>query len=105
MNTNDIRNMDQNQWLYWVVALPVTVIVVLLCLVLAGILQVSSPFDEDQEESSSIGSAPPAYENYWREDHVSKPLFVSKPERPLDSYVVVRSNRATKERTGQLEMI
>lgn len=28
MNTNDIRNMDFNQWLYWVVALPVTVIII-----------------------------------------------------------------------------
>lgn len=24
MNTNDIRDLDQSQWLYWVVALPVT---------------------------------------------------------------------------------
>lgn len=28
MNTNDIRNMDFDQWLYWVVALPVTVIII-----------------------------------------------------------------------------
>lgn len=28
MNTNDIRNMDFNQWLYWAVALPVTVIII-----------------------------------------------------------------------------
>ncbi|KAL7946702.1 hypothetical protein V8C42DRAFT_352261 [Trichoderma barbatum] len=29
MNTNDIRNMDFNQWLYWVVALPVTVFIII----------------------------------------------------------------------------
>lgn len=29
MNTNDIRNMDFDQWLYWVVALPVTVIIII----------------------------------------------------------------------------
>ncbi|KAL7926663.1 hypothetical protein ACQKWADRAFT_281025 [Trichoderma austrokoningii] len=29
MNTNDIRNMDFDQWLYWVVAVPVTGLVIL----------------------------------------------------------------------------
>ncbi|KAL7957117.1 hypothetical protein V8C34DRAFT_286828 [Trichoderma compactum] len=29
MNTNDIRNMDFDQWLYWAVALPVTVIIII----------------------------------------------------------------------------
>ncbi|KAH6608778.1 mg2+ transporter [Trichoderma cornu-damae] len=28
MNTKDIRNMDFDQWLYWVVAVPVTVIII-----------------------------------------------------------------------------
>ncbi|KAH8121649.1 hypothetical protein LI328DRAFT_158084 [Trichoderma asperelloides] len=28
MNTNDIRNMDFDQWLYWAIALPVTVIII-----------------------------------------------------------------------------
>lgn len=29
MNTNDVRNMDQDQWLYWAVALPVTLLTIL----------------------------------------------------------------------------
>ncbi|PFH60487.1 hypothetical protein XA68_10877 [Ophiocordyceps unilateralis] len=29
MNTNDIRNMASDQWLYWAVAVPVTVVVIL----------------------------------------------------------------------------
>ncbi|KAL7805594.1 hypothetical protein V8C26DRAFT_424604 [Trichoderma gracile] len=29
MNTNDIRNMDFDQWLYWAVALPVTIIIII----------------------------------------------------------------------------
>jgi hypothetical protein len=39
MNTNDIRNMDLNQWVYWAVALPLTVIIISICLALAGELQ------------------------------------------------------------------
>lgn len=30
MNTADVRDMDFNQWLYWVTAVPVTVAVILL---------------------------------------------------------------------------
>jgi hypothetical protein len=33
MNTNDIRNMDNNQKLYWEVALPVTVVVLAVAFV------------------------------------------------------------------------
>ncbi|EGR51556.1 uncharacterized protein TRIREDRAFT_45688, partial [Trichoderma reesei QM6a] len=29
MNTNDIRNMNFDQWLYWAVALPVTIIIII----------------------------------------------------------------------------
>ena len=36
MNTNDIRNMDQTQWLFWAVAVPVTIVVVLGGLYWAG---------------------------------------------------------------------
>ena len=30
MNTNDIRNMEQGQWLFWAVAAPVTAAVVFI---------------------------------------------------------------------------
>ncbi len=36
MNTNDVRNMDFNQWIYWAIALPLTVLVIALCLTWAG---------------------------------------------------------------------
>ena len=36
MNTNDIRNMDQTQWLFWAVAIPVTIAVVFGGLYWAG---------------------------------------------------------------------
>jgi hypothetical protein len=39
MNTNDIRNMELNQWVYWAVALPLTIIIISICLALAGELQ------------------------------------------------------------------
>lgn len=36
MNTNDVRNMNVNQWVFWAVALPVTFIIIGLCLLWAG---------------------------------------------------------------------
>lgn len=30
MNTNDVRNMASNQWLYWAVAVPITLLVILI---------------------------------------------------------------------------
>ena len=36
MNTNDIRNMEQDQWLFWAVAGPVTAAVVFIGLLWAG---------------------------------------------------------------------
>ncbi|UKZ62641.1 uncharacterized protein TrAtP1_003881 [Trichoderma atroviride] len=32
MNTNDIRNMDFDQWLYWAIALPVTILMIFIAL-------------------------------------------------------------------------
>ncbi|CZR67669.1 uncharacterized protein PAC_17568 [Phialocephala subalpina] len=39
MNVNDIRNMEINQWVFWAVALPLTVIIITLCLIWAGELE------------------------------------------------------------------
>ncbi|PQE19750.1 mg2+ transporter protein [Rutstroemia sp. NJR-2017a WRK4] len=36
MNTNDVRNMDFGQWIYWAVAIPVTVVVICLGLLWTG---------------------------------------------------------------------
>lgn len=36
MNTNDIRNMDTSQWVYWAVALPLTFIMVCLAALVFG---------------------------------------------------------------------
>lgn len=36
MNTNDIRNMRLNQWVFWAVAIPLTSVVITLCLLWAG---------------------------------------------------------------------
>jgi hypothetical protein len=38
MNTNDVRNMGQSQWLFWAVALPLTTIVIVVSLFAAGII-------------------------------------------------------------------
>lgn len=36
MNVNDIRNMELNQWVFWVTAIPLTFVIILLCLLWAG---------------------------------------------------------------------
>lgn len=36
MNVNDVRNMTQNQWVFWATALPLTAIIITLCLFWAG---------------------------------------------------------------------
>ncbi|QSZ32130.1 hypothetical protein DSL72_001699 [Monilinia vaccinii-corymbosi] len=33
MNTNDVRNMDLTQWLFWVIAIPLTLIIIALVLI------------------------------------------------------------------------
>ncbi len=39
MNTFDVRNMGVNQWVFWATALPLTVIIIALCLIWAGELE------------------------------------------------------------------
>lgn len=39
MNTNDVRNMEVDQWVFWAVALPLTLIIALICLVATGELR------------------------------------------------------------------
>ncbi|CAG8959792.1 hypothetical protein HYFRA_00001700 [Hymenoscyphus fraxineus] len=36
MNTNDVRNMEIDQWVFWVTAIPLTIIVIILCLLWTG---------------------------------------------------------------------
>jgi nucleoside recognition membrane protein YjiH len=38
MNTNDVRNMGQSQWLFWAAALPLTTLVIAVSLFAAGII-------------------------------------------------------------------
>jgi hypothetical protein len=39
MNTSDMRNMETSQWVFWAVAIPLTVFIVTLCLIYTGELQ------------------------------------------------------------------
>lgn len=36
MNVNDVRNMELNQFIFWVTALPLTFVIIALCLLWAG---------------------------------------------------------------------
>jgi hypothetical protein len=59
MNTNDVRNMDKTQWLFWATALPLTAVVIVVSLFAAGILAwpfrrgVDLPWTEDETEPTS----------------------------------------------------
>ncbi|THV51590.1 hypothetical protein BGAL_0105g00040 [Botrytis galanthina] len=33
MNTNDVRNMEVTQWVFWVIAIPITIIIIILVLI------------------------------------------------------------------------
>lgn len=35
MNTNDVRNMELNQWIFWATAAPFTAVVVGVCMFIA----------------------------------------------------------------------
>ena len=37
MNTSDIRKMRDGQWLFWVVAIPFTIGVLIICLMIANV--------------------------------------------------------------------
>jgi hypothetical protein len=36
MNTNDVRNMDQSQWVFWAVSIPLTITVLTICIIWTG---------------------------------------------------------------------
>jgi hypothetical protein len=38
MNTSDVRNMDGTQWVFWVVAIPLTIVIMFASLWFAGLL-------------------------------------------------------------------
>ena len=54
MNTYDVRNMNETQWLFWAIALPLTAVVITVSLFAAGIIAwpfrkgVESPFTSDE---------------------------------------------------------
>src|SRR5947209_1619338 len=64
MNTNDVRNMHINQWIFWAVALPLAVVVITLCLMWTG-------------ELSNFWKG---FENLWRRGDGKRTLSVyNKP--------------------------
>lgn len=43
MNTKDIRHMEVDQWVFWAVSVPLTAIIITLCLMWAGEFQNAWP--------------------------------------------------------------
>lgn len=52
MNTRDVRSMHQQQWVFWVVAVPLTVMVIIGSLYAAGSLHFA--FRKDPKKAASI---------------------------------------------------
>lgn len=61
MNTYDVRNMNINQWVFWATALPLTVLIVTLCLIWAG----------------ELNNFWTSFSKLWRK----KPTYAAIPER------------------------
>lgn len=58
MNTNDIRNMDVGQWVYWVVALPTTFLIIIMGLWWMGELGNAVRWLTGQKVAGGRGPAP-----------------------------------------------
>ncbi|KAH6668177.1 hypothetical protein B0J14DRAFT_600005 [Halenospora varia] len=69
MNVNDVRNMELNQWVFWATALPLAVVIIVLCLIWAGEL-----------ENFWRG-----FSNMWRKNRVSTKYATQGPPQPLIS--------------------
>ena len=77
MNTYEIRNMSTNQWAYWCSALPLTVLVVLVASLWAGLLTL--PFKVIAEPNMLRGGFPPVTMNRGMGRHIANAESGSLP--------------------------
>lgn len=79
MNTNDVRNMEVNQWVFWVVAIPLLLIVLLLCLIW----------------TDELGNFLIGFKNLWRKD--SSVRIETRDDDRNTSYAARQRNRYYEE--------
>jgi hypothetical protein len=85
MNTNDVRNMTVNQWVFWATALPLTVIIVTLCLIWAG--ELNNFWD--------------GFSKLWRKKQaytVIPERYASRTRDEFEQEVIIRNSPAVRER-------
>lgn len=63
MNTADVRNMDNGQWVFWAAAIPLTTLVVLGSLFGAGVLP--------SRKKTTGRTGPTQDEDYWDNSRVT----------------------------------
>lgn len=115
MNTSDVRDMEAGQWLYWVVALPVTLLVIVLGLwwmnELGNVMRwLTGQMSSGRSNSTSVGYAGVASAEaiaeaqYYAEMEGEKPRRygrvkkVTTVENPFNSYEVWREPESRSRR-------
>lgn len=77
MNTIDVRDMNYNQWLFWATAIPVTVVVVVVSLIGAGVLSIRDQrlaLDWVNVQGTRENSRMPARSQSWSQPRAPPPL-------------------------------
>ena len=108
MNTNDIRNLSSNQWLFWVVAIPLTAFVIIVSWILAGGELPAITWRPSWHQSRNPGprvsfleasQSPPAYQDVAadRDPYVSSR---SRSKRVYDDYEMDLAGMGSRDRTG-----
>ncbi|KAF7188714.1 hypothetical protein HII31_09966 [Pseudocercospora fuligena] len=108
MNTNDIRNLSSNQWLFWVVAIPLTAFVIIVSWILAGGELPAIAWRPSWHQSRTSGprvslveasQSPPAYHDVAadRDPHVSGR---SRSKRAYDDYEIDLAGMGSRDRPG-----
>ncbi|KAM3447968.1 hypothetical protein MY3296_008246 [Beauveria thailandica] len=110
MNTSDVRDMDYSQWLFWVVALPVTILVIVVGLwwmnELGNVVRWLSGRQPDAGGSVMTGfggvTAEPVEVRYYSDVEEDKPQRYSRrqtlTEKAFSSYDDGRWERRRRER-------
>ncbi|KXT09407.1 hypothetical protein AC579_8444 [Pseudocercospora musae] len=108
MNTNDIRNLSSNQWLFWVVAIPLTAFVIIVSWILAGGELPAVAWRPSWHQSRNSGprmsffeasQSPPAYQDVT----VDRDAYVcsrSRSKRAYDDYEIDLAGMGSRDGAG-----
>ncbi|KXT00199.1 hypothetical protein AC578_7025 [Pseudocercospora eumusae] len=108
MNTKDIRNLNSNQWLFWVVAIPLTAFVTIVSWIIAGGESPTIAWRPSWHQSRNSGprvsffevsQPPPAYQDVAadRGPYVSSR---SRSKGAYDDYEIDLAGMGSRDRSG-----